>query len=667
MIRKIFKQNKKKTSGGSCGVLSPAVRGRTRVVSGECFEDGIYKEYFNQANDIIQQFDLNGRLIDANKKWFKTLGYTKKESKTIRFRDVIHPDFRTPCLKRFASVSTGGNIVGAETAIITKDGRKIPMEASASPFVDDNGNIVAILSIFRDITERKMMEKEMEDERDMAQKYLDIAGSILLVINSKQKIELLNKRGRKVLGCVKCDPVGRNWFVNFVPKKNRNKMRKEFDSMIRGGSEIDEYCECSIVTMDGRERLISWSRTILKDDDGKITGVLSSGEDITEKRLSETRMEKYINDLEVANNKIKTILYNIGDGVFVVDKDYNIILFNKMASKITGFSVKSAVGKKYNKVLRFVYEDGGSVDDGFIKNAMKIGRISKMSRHVMLVKKNKEMVPVSNVISPIKSEGEGVVGCVVVFRDITEERSIDRAKTEFVSLASHQLRTPLSAINWYTEMLLGGDAGNITKKQKDYLSEVYNGSKRMSSLVNALLNVSRIELGAFSIKPEPTKIKDIVVSVLKELKPMIVAGGIKVSSRFDKKIPTIKLDRKLIRIVLQNILSNAVKYSKSKGSIRVGVKRSNDSIIIRVSDSGYGIPKNQQSKIFTKLFRADNIRGIETTGTGLGLYIVKAILDNTDGKIWFKSAKNKGATFYVQIPLSGMKKKTGRRELISVS
>jgi len=285
----------------------------------------------------------------------------------------------------------------------------------------------------------------------------------------------------------------------------------------------------------------------------------------------------------------------------------------------------------------------------------------------MLVKKDKTMIPVADTASPIKSEKGDVIGCVVVFRDITKEREIDRAKTEFVSLASHQLRTPLSTINWYTEMLLSGDVGNVTKDQREYLEEVYTGSKRMSELVNALLNVSRIELGTFAIDPELTKIKDIVADVIKELGVMIKVGKITINTRFGGSVPAIRLDRKLMHIVIQNVLSNAVKYSRSGGSIKLSVKKKNNNILIEVADTGYGIPKNQQSKIFTKLFRADNIRERETTGTGLGLYIAKAILDSSNGRIWFKSAKNKGATFYVQIPISGMKKKKGGRVLTSVA
>jgi signal transduction histidine kinase len=252
---------------------------------------------------------------------------------------------------------------------------------------------------------------------------------------------------------------------------------------------------------------------------------------------------------------------------------------------------------------------------------------------------------------------------VVVFRDVTKEREVDKAKTEFVSLASHQLRTPLSAVNWYAEMLLAGDVGKLNDEQKKYIDEIYKGNQRMVDLVNALLDVSRIELGTFAISPEPTQLTDISKSIIKELKPEIKKKNQVVSEDYEKNLPKINVDQKLIRIVIQNLLSNAVKYTPEKGRIGIEMKTSGANIEIKVADTGYGIPKPQQKDIFTKLFRADNVRQKDTEGTGLGLYIVKNIVEQSGGKISFDSTEDKGTTFYVTIPLGGMNKKEGTRVL----
>ncbi len=295
------------------------------------------------------------------------------------------------------------------------------------------------------------------------------------------------------------------------------------------------------------------------------------------------------------------------------------------------------------------------------------------------MKINGKSFPATVLLSKIEINGRGVLQATV--RDITKEKEIDKAKTEFVSLASHQLLTPLSTVNWYTEMLLAGDAGKINAGQKEYLEAVYRGNQRMVELVDTLLNVSRLELGIFVVEPEPTDIADLAKSAIAEQKPQIDAKKLKFSFH-TTDVPKINVDPKLLHMVFQNLLSNAVKYTPKGGSIEfsISLDKKKRHINIQVADTGYGIPKNQQDKIFTKLFRADNVRGKDTEGTGLGLYIAKLIMDHSGGKIWFsspggsppkdgqaalgeESSENKGTTFYVSLPISGMQKKEGTKAL----
>lgn len=244
-----------------------------------------------------------------------------------------------------------------------------------------------------------------------------------------------------------------------------------------------------------------------------------------------------------------------------------------------------------------------------------------------------------------------------VERDIVHVREMDRAKTEFVSLASHQLRTPLTSVSWYTEMLLSGDAGNFNKKQKEYLSEIYIGNRRMIDLVDDILNTSRIDMGTLLVEPKIISLPEITESVLDELAPLLKDKELEIKKDFEANLPKIKADPELIRIVLQNLLSNSMKYTPSGGSVAIGMKKHNSHILIEISDSGYGIPEKQKSRIFTKMFRADNIRSKETDGTGLGLYIVRAIVKQHGGRVWFESEENKGTIFYVSLPACLRKKK----------
>ena len=230
---------------------------------------------------------------------------------------------------------------------------------------------------------------------------------------------------------------------------------------------------------------------------------------------------------------------------------------------------------------------------------------------------------------------------------LAKTKELDRAKTEFVGLASHQLRTPLTAVSWYTEMLLKKDFGELNAKQLDYLGEIYAGNQRMIDLVDDLLNTSRIDMGTINAKPELINLSEAMENVLSEFSPQISQKNISIEKKFSRNLPWVLIDPEHLGIVFQNILSNAVKYTSPKGKIAIEMRRQNSHILVKIADNGWGIPAAQQKKIFTKLFRADNVRNKDMEGTGLGLYIARAIVKKSGGKIWFESKENKGTTFYI--------------------
>lgn len=357
--------------------------------------------------------------------------------------------------------------------------------------------------------------------------------------------------------------------------------------------------------------------------------------------------------------KFKLALDNASDHVVITDADGITLYCNSGVQRITGYTREEAIGKKagtlwaqpmpkefYTKLWQTIKIDKKPYD-GSLKNK----------------RKNGEIYDAQITISPVLNDKGEVEFFIGIERDITHEKMVDQAKTEFVSLASHQLRTPLSSVNWYAEMLLAGDGGKLNDEQTTFVKEIYTGNQRMVALVNSLLNVSRLELGTFAVEPEPTDVVQMAADVIKELQPSIISKKLKVNFEHADGIPIIQADPKLFRIVFQNLLSNSVKYTPEEGSVSLKINKSAKNLLIEVSDTGYGIPKSEQSKIFQKLFRAENVREKDTEGTGLGLYIVKSIIDHAEGKITFKSAENKGTTFNLEIPLSGMKKKEGAKKL----
>ncbi|MEK7669302.1 MAG: ATP-binding protein [Patescibacteria group bacterium] len=240
-------------------------------------------------------------------------------------------------------------------------------------------------------------------------------------------------------------------------------------------------------------------------------------------------------------------------------------------------------------------------------------------------------------------------GLVTIF-DITEQKQLDQAKTEFVSLASHQLRTPVATVKWYVEMLLSGNMGEFSPKQNDYLGTVYKVNEEMIDLVETLLNVSRVEIGSVRVESKPTNAIDLTEGILVELSPQIETKKINIERQYDDNLRNIESDPKLLRIVIQNLISNAVKYTPDGGTVAIRFKESLGENIIVVSDNGIGIPENQQNKVFTKMFRADNAHNLTgSQGTGLGLYLVKSIIEAMGGNISFISKEDEGSTFTIKL------------------
>ncbi len=348
------------------------------------------------------------------------------------------------------------------------------------------------------------------------------------------------------------------------------------------------------------------------------------------------------------------------EGVIMTDATGAIWYVNTAWEALTGWKLSEVKGKN-PRLLK-----SGKTSSSVYRRMWKtlISGKSFRTEEIFNIRKDTTEYNADLRVFPIGRTAKDLV-YVGIEQDITERKAIELAKTEFVSIASHQLRTPLTAVNWYTEMLLNGDAGQLSKKQKTFIQEVADGSQRMTALVNALLNVARIEAGTFSVTPERLALQELIATVFKENLPSILKRHLKVNVKISRTVPRISVDRQLMYIIVQNLLTNAIKYTPQKGTITIGLIQNRKNVVFKVADTGYGIPKAQQKNIYQKMYRAENIRSKVPDGTGLGLYVVKSILDHTGGSISFVSAEGKGTTFSVTLPMSGMSARQGTKTLIA--
>jgi PAS domain S-box-containing protein len=239
---------------------------------------------------------------------------------------------------------------------------------------------------------------------------------------------------------------------------------------------------------------------------------------------------------------------------------------------------------------------------------------------------------------------------IVSLIDITHEKEIEHTKTDFLLLASHQLRTPTTTIKWYVDYLRSMKTEEVSEKARAYLDEIYEGNERMSEIIRTLLTVSKIEMGVLDPEYRQVRINSIVEDILEELKSLVQKKEIvfTIEKKGDDMVTT---DKMMLRIVIHNLLTNVLKYTPQKGGARISLLREGALFYINVSDSGRGIPLSEQEHIFTKMYRATNAKKMSAQGTGLGLYLSKAFIEKLGGTLSFVSLEGKGSTFTITLPL----------------
>lgn len=379
---------------------------------------------------------------------------------------------------------------------------------------------------------------------------------------------------------------------------------------------------------------------------------------------SEGQARRMMEITEQEKVRDEALIASIGEGMLVVDNTGALILMNTVAKKLFGVANnENIIGKHFSSFITMLDKKANPMPAHTRPLAITLleGKVVK-DEYFFLPKKG-NAIPVAIVATPVIINNK-IIGAISLFRDITEEKALDKAKTEFVALASHQLRTPISAISWFAEILLHGDSGTLTKEQQEQVMKIYQSNKRMTSMVDALLTVSQLEMGELSIKPQSINLAEFIHTILEDELNLALDKKIHSNEKYDQAIGKKIVDPDIIRIIFRNLIANAIKYTPTEGAITISLEKSQEGIIGKISDTGYGIPENQQQKIFTKLFRADNGKQKDTDGLGLGLYIAKSILEQIGGKIWFESEENKGSTFFVLLPKEGMKERTGENSLV---
>jgi len=336
-----------------------------------------------------------------------------------------------------------------------------------------------------------------------------------------------------------------------------------------------------------------------------------------------------------------TIITNyLTDGLLVFDKNSRLFLVNPQAERLLEVRKEKILGKSILELNRFPS----------FKPLVSLlgGEIREFFRKELQIRVN-FILEITTV--PMTAE-EKKVGTLVILHNVTREKLVDRMKSEFVTLAAHQLRTPASAVKWSMQILLEEDLGKLNEKQREIIEKTYKTNDKMIKLVKDLLNLAQIEEGKYLTKITLSSIEDVIQSVVDAHKEEIKKRKLKFEFKKPKEqLPELMLDVEKMKTAIRNIFDNALKYTLPGGKVSISLKRDVKDIEIQIRDTGMGIPQEQQARVFTKFFRGVNIMKKETEGTGLGLFISKNIIEAHGGRIWFESEEGKGSTFYFTIPV----------------
>jgi|GEM_PF-1977028 len=369
-------------------------------------------------------------------------------------------------------------------------------------------------------------------------------------------------------------------------------------------------------------------------------------------------------DLRGMTHRSNAIIAAMGEGLLVVDTDRKIILVNKKAEDILGVPIPQLTGKPFGRVISFEYEDKRKNTDidplsDLFEKHMSV--YFKMTDGIVLKTEKGQAFPVELVLTPLKGAELETIGAIMVFRNITKQKHLDEAKSNFIAIASHQLRTPLTSIRWYAEMMTSKNFGDLNKEQDEFMAKIYKGSLRLNDIIKVLLSLAQSESkGLGDLDMQLLDFEEVCKESVNMFEEVVRRKDLKITihaAPYDKEI---YFDRLLLHQVIDNMVSNAVNYSEKGGQIELSVAYTETEIVVSVKDDGIGIPKQQQGDIFTRFFRADNARVHVADGSGLGLTFARSLVEGWKGKIWFESpiawtnqkgeTRMAGSAFYFNVP-----------------
>jgi PAS domain S-box-containing protein len=374
-------------------------------------------------------------------------------------------------------------------------------------------------------------------------------------------------------------------------------------------------------------------------------------------RLVATRLAVLIenanlyHDVNARRERWEAVFRFTEEGIVIFDRAGTIVGFNPASTQITQYHAAEAIGKPFGKIFKTTGPEGAGAIITPIEQVLREG-VTITKSEQLIENRTGSRIWTEISYSPIFDDAGRVTSGIAIIRNTSKDREVEEIKSDFISIVSHELRTPLTAIKGFLSMTLKNDFGALTEKQFHYLSRVYQSNQRMIDLVEDLMDATYIESGKINLTIDPVAMESVIAEVVSEVAGKGAANQIMINVRRRQRLPLVLADETRLHQIVLNLVDNAIKYSMPGTEVEIDFKIQGDELITTVSDHGVGISKSQIDRLFTKFGRIFNPLSIQAGGTGLGLYIVKNLVESHGGRIWVTSQEGKGSKFHFSLPIA---------------
>jgi signal transduction histidine kinase len=372
--------------------------------------------------------------------------------------------------------------------------------------------------------------------------------------------------------------------------------------------------------------------------------------------ISAVNIERIKNIAATEQARLASLLRSMSNGVILFDHFQTILLSNPAAMRMLGLLVKQP--EQQQQVLFSEVE--GLLNGNGVDFSSKVTSLLQEGKDFHIEEFTLASSTYEIFLTPVRDIAGDIIGGAVILHDITHRVEVSRKESEFISIASHQLRTPMTGIQWVVERFMKKE--KLSKAGMDYLNDIHTSVQRLTELVDLLLNASRIEAGRVGVLPQELEVIDFIKAYVEESSPLLDKKNLTIIFNEHPRKLIIHTDAGALRNIIQSLVSNAMEYTPAHGTVTIRVEKKEKTFLLAISDTGIGIPKEEQADIFDKFTRGSNAKLVKTDGTGLGLYITKTAVELLGGTIKMESKTGKGTTFFVELPLKSIAK-AGERGL----